>query len=191
MSGSEYQDEWEQRTGQGFRTQAVTGYEENNSSQFAAFWRKPGVQTAVGDMNGDGAINSFDIEMFVLALTAPETYTIRTGLDIVTGDTNEDGDVNAFDIQAFVSMLTNQQNGVSPVTVARLLEVERQRDPFQLRPPLIEISRPSSKSIRLNWEEDGWKLQGSENMEVWSNLTTATRSYSVDRGKKWRFFRLR
>lgn len=41
MSSSEYQDEWENRTGQGFLTQAVTGYEQNNAIRFAALWRKP------------------------------------------------------------------------------------------------------------------------------------------------------
>ena len=39
MSGAEYQDEWQKWTGKGYLTQAVTGYEENGVTNFAALWR--------------------------------------------------------------------------------------------------------------------------------------------------------
>jgi murein DD-endopeptidase MepM/ murein hydrolase activator NlpD len=42
MSSDEYQKEWEEFTGKkGHRTQAVTGYEQDNQASFAALWRKP------------------------------------------------------------------------------------------------------------------------------------------------------
>lgn len=41
MTSDEYQQEWEDRTSNGFRTQAVTGYQQNNEARFAALWRKP------------------------------------------------------------------------------------------------------------------------------------------------------
>lgn len=41
MNSDEYQKKWEELTGKGYRTQAVTGYEQNNEMRFAALWRKP------------------------------------------------------------------------------------------------------------------------------------------------------
>ena len=62
----------------------------------------------VGDMNGDGAINAFDIDPFVLALADPVAYGEQfVGIDPdVTGDINCDGALNAFDIDPFVSVVT-------------------------------------------------------------------------------------
>lgn len=39
MSGAEYQDNWQKWIGNGYLTQAVTGYEQDNQMRFAAFWR--------------------------------------------------------------------------------------------------------------------------------------------------------
>ena len=41
LTGSEYQETWEELTGEGFRTRAVTGYEAGGGARFAALWRKP------------------------------------------------------------------------------------------------------------------------------------------------------
>ena len=64
---------------------------------------------AVGDLNCDGAINSFDIDAFVLALTSPASYaTVFPGCDYMLADCNGDGAVNAFDIDPFVILLTGK-----------------------------------------------------------------------------------
>lgn len=60
-----------------------------------------------GDMNGDGKINNFDIDPFVLALTQPDVYyqlypEINPNL---IGDLNNDGTMNNFDIDPFVDLL--------------------------------------------------------------------------------------
>lgn len=61
----------------------------------------------VGDLNCDGALNAFDIDPFVLALTDPGTYAqAYSDCDYMLADCNEDGAVNAFDIDAFVGLLT-------------------------------------------------------------------------------------
>ncbi len=62
-----------------------------------------------GDMNGDGRINAFDIDPFVIALVDAEAYyalypeLIRD----VVGDINYDGVMNVFDIDPFVQLLTS------------------------------------------------------------------------------------
>jgi murein tripeptide amidase MpaA len=64
-------------------------------------------QWALGDVNCDGAVNTFDIDPFVMALTDPTTYAATfSGCDINNADANGDGLVNAFDIDPFVLLLT-------------------------------------------------------------------------------------
>ena len=61
----------------------------------------PGAASAfqVGDLNCDGAVNVFDIDPFVLALTDPSGYAAQhPGCDLLLGDANYDGAVNVFDI---------------------------------------------------------------------------------------------
>lgn len=61
----------------------------------------------LGDMNGDGDINNFDIDPFVLALVDPDGYaTAFPGLDrLRLGDIDGDGNMNNFDIDPFVNLL--------------------------------------------------------------------------------------
>jgi glucose/arabinose dehydrogenase len=61
----------------------------------------------VGDLNGDGVINNFDINAFVLALTDPSGYDQQyPNIDrTVIADINCDGSVNNFDINPFVALL--------------------------------------------------------------------------------------
>jgi hypothetical protein len=65
---------------------------------------------ATGDLNCDGAVNAFDIDPFVLALTsAPgfEAYqAVFSSCEGMLADANGDGAVNAFDIDPFVRLLT-------------------------------------------------------------------------------------
>jgi hypothetical protein len=60
-----------------------------------------------GDMNCDGAIDAFDIEPFILALTDPNGYAAAyPGCDRNLADINGDAAVDAFDIEPFVALLT-------------------------------------------------------------------------------------
>ncbi|MGE0479359.1 MAG: M20/M25/M40 family metallo-hydrolase [Phycisphaerae bacterium] len=60
-----------------------------------------------GDVNCDGAVNNFDIDPFVLALTDASAYTAAfPACAVVLADVNHDGLVNNFDIDAFVTLLT-------------------------------------------------------------------------------------
>jgi hypothetical protein len=66
---------------------------------------------SLGDCNCDCAVDLFDIDPFVLALTStPQLYAEYSAVypycDIMNADANEDGSVNNFDIDAFVGLLT-------------------------------------------------------------------------------------
>ena len=64
----------------------------------------------VGDLNCDCAVNAFDIDPFVLALTSGPTYdayyAAYPDCNHMLADMNADGVVNAFDIDPFVDCLT-------------------------------------------------------------------------------------
>jgi hypothetical protein len=63
----------------------------------------------VGDLNCDGAIDAFDIDPFVLALTDPVAYaTAYPACYLNLADCNGDGKVDAFDIDPFVALLTGE-----------------------------------------------------------------------------------
>ncbi len=62
---------------------------------------------AIGDLNCDGAVNFFDIDAFVLAITDLAGYEVAyPDCDIMLADCNGDGDVDFFDIDAFVMLIT-------------------------------------------------------------------------------------
>ncbi len=62
-----------------------------------------------GDLNCDGAIDVFDIDPFVLALTDPASYAAsHAPCSVSNADVNADGVVDAFDIDAFVALLTSR-----------------------------------------------------------------------------------
>ncbi|MGE0480863.1 MAG: DUF3466 family protein [Phycisphaerae bacterium] len=61
---------------------------------------------AVADLNCDGAVNTFDIDPFVMALADPAGYESHyPNCDRALADVNRDGRVNAFDIDPFVACL--------------------------------------------------------------------------------------
>ena len=73
------------------------------------------VPYAVGDMNCDGAIDNFDIDPFVLALTSashPEPfddyYAVWPNCHGMLADCNTDKAVDNFDIDSFVKLLTGE-----------------------------------------------------------------------------------
>jgi hypothetical protein len=72
-------------------------------SAFLAKWTCP---FFLGDLNCDGAFDSFDIEPFILALFDPGEYAKRyPDCDINSADINGDGSVDAFDIEPFLELL--------------------------------------------------------------------------------------
>jgi hypothetical protein len=62
---------------------------------------------ALGDLNCDGAVDAFDVDPFVLALSDPAGYAAAFPDCAGTlADVNGDGAVDAFDIDPFVEVLT-------------------------------------------------------------------------------------
>ncbi|MFH1747982.1 MAG: S8 family serine peptidase [Planctomycetota bacterium] len=60
----------------------------------------------VGDMNCDYAINSYDIDCFICALSDQCDYDTQCpGCNRMLADCNGDGDVNSYDIDAFVMLV--------------------------------------------------------------------------------------
>ncbi len=65
-----------------------------------------GPPCSAGDANCDGAIDAFDVEPFILALTDPNGYATRyPDCAVECSDVNGDGAVDAFDIEAFIDLL--------------------------------------------------------------------------------------
>jgi hypothetical protein len=64
------------------------------------------VEARPGDLNCDDAINAFDIDPFVLALTSPTEYAAAfPACNINNADINGDGEINVFDVDPFVDLL--------------------------------------------------------------------------------------
>ena len=68
----------------------------------------PCIHYVLGDCNGDGSINTFDIDPFVFALTDSAGYIAQYGEQAYycQCDITGDGNVNTFDIDPFVALLT-------------------------------------------------------------------------------------
>ncbi|MBL8880612.1 MAG: hypothetical protein JNG88_15985 [Phycisphaerales bacterium] len=60
-----------------------------------------------GDLNGDGRVNAFDIDPFVLALTDESAFAEQFPMidRFCAGDINRDDHLNSFDIDPFVALL--------------------------------------------------------------------------------------
>jgi len=62
----------------------------------------------LGDMDGNGTVNNFDIGAFSQALNTPTAYkTARPNFNILRADVNGSGTVNNFDIGGFSQILNN------------------------------------------------------------------------------------
>lgn len=62
-----------------------------------------------GDMNCDGAVNNFDIDLFVAAILDPVAFTAaHPDCPAENADVNDDELVNNFDVDAFVTLLLAQ-----------------------------------------------------------------------------------
>jgi hypothetical protein len=87
-----------------------THWEESGSDGDAYVYRVP--VDLPGDLNCDGAINGFDIDPFVLALTDPAAYALaHPDCDYTLADMNGDGVVNGYDIDPFVEVLVQRSAG--------------------------------------------------------------------------------
>nr|CAI78899.1 hypothetical protein fc143 [uncultured bacterium] len=79
-----------------------SGCESPNCGQVTVTVNTPGL----GDLNCDCAVDAFDIDPFVLALTDPDGYVAAyPDCDVMLADCNGDGVVDAFDIDPFVELL--------------------------------------------------------------------------------------
>ncbi|MGE0481840.1 MAG: hypothetical protein AB7Q17_15360 [Phycisphaerae bacterium] len=59
-----------------------------------------------GDLNCDGEVNNFDIDLFVLALSDPGGFAgAQPDCNIMNADVNGDGLTNNFDIEPFVTLI--------------------------------------------------------------------------------------
>ena len=87
---------------------------DSNSGPDATMYARAGA--LLGDMDGDGDVDNFDIQPFELALTDPTSFASqyqRWHEDTIRrGDIDGDGDFDNFDIQPFEELLTS---GVAPV----------------------------------------------------------------------------
>ena len=82
-------------------------YADDNGSGSGAAYVFDHTGSAVGDVNCDCAIDLFDIDPFVLAMTNPPLYAnVYPNCDYLSADCNDDGFVDLFDIDAFVDLLT-------------------------------------------------------------------------------------
>ena len=69
-------------------------------------WGVVPFQFMLGDMNCDGAVNVFDIDPFVLAMTDQAAYEAEYPECVYeNADVNGDGSVNSFDIDGFVALV--------------------------------------------------------------------------------------
>jgi hypothetical protein len=64
----------------------------------------------LGDMNADGVFDFFDIDPFVLALTAPAEFDATVGGNRDLADINRDGNVDFFDIDPFVNLIVSGES---------------------------------------------------------------------------------
>jgi hypothetical protein len=86
---------------------AGDGYSQDGEIRYARS-TAPVVQI-LGDLNCDGAVDGYDIDPFVLALTSPAAYAEAfPACDYMLADINGDGTVNGYDIDPFVGLLTSQ-----------------------------------------------------------------------------------
>jgi hypothetical protein len=70
-----------------------------------------------GDANGDGRVDNFDIDWFVLAIANPEGYVTQYGRRawVCRNDIDRNGMVNNFDIDAFVQcLIAGHSTGCNP-----------------------------------------------------------------------------
>jgi hypothetical protein len=82
------------------------GYSQSGVIRYA---RSTTPVVIVGDLNCDGAVNGYDVDPFVLALTNRTAYAAAfPACDYMLADVNDDGAVNGYDVDPFVALLTGK-----------------------------------------------------------------------------------
>ncbi len=80
------------------------------------------IEYVLGDMNGDGVVDAFDVSLFELALADPAAYTLETGLSAdIIGDISGDGVLNAFDVGPFEMLLAGGPPIPEPASAVLIL----------------------------------------------------------------------
>ncbi|MBL8881015.1 MAG: hypothetical protein JNG88_18015, partial [Phycisphaerales bacterium] len=86
---------------------ATATSDDFNTSEFSACLIVEATSLAA-DLNCDGAVNNFDIDPFVMALSDPSAYAAAyPNCSASRADVNGDGHVNNFDIDPFVACVAN------------------------------------------------------------------------------------
>jgi hypothetical protein len=78
------------------------------------------LEPLVGDMNGDGTLNAFDIEGFISALVDSQRFLEQNGISPLIGDVNGDSLLNVFDIDPFVALMVGALQGAEPQILTQL-----------------------------------------------------------------------
>jgi hypothetical protein len=91
----------------------IAGYQDIFMHDYRLGWFHV-LPFGVGDLNCDGVVDFFDINPFVLALTAGRTYEEEyPDCDRLLGDINQNNVFNYFDINLFVDLLLDRTNGAN------------------------------------------------------------------------------
>ncbi len=87
--------------------QALLLYGGEDSGRYGDLWELlPPLASEAGDLNCDCAVDSFDIEPFILALVDPAGYgKAHPACSRDLADVNGDGSVDVFDIEPFVDVV--------------------------------------------------------------------------------------
>jgi hypothetical protein len=86
----------------------VTPRDAASAGPPASVQARIGAGRAPGDLNCDGAVNNFDIDPFVLALSDPAAYEAAfPACERMNADLDGDGLVTNFDIDPFVARLSS------------------------------------------------------------------------------------
>ncbi len=98
-------------------------HDKNNEELFGLAWAGVAVPL-LGDLNGDGLVNTQDINPFVLALTNPAGFAAAFPdvYMVLAGDMNGDGQVNTEDINGFIGVLTGSAQGQAMSAFAAIPE---------------------------------------------------------------------
>ena len=97
------------------------------------------VLNTVGDLNCDGAINNFDVDAFVMAMTEPLDYAATYPYcDRMLADIDQSGAINSFDIDPFVALLTAKKAAPGDLNCDGLINA------FDLNPFVLALTDPAA-----------------------------------------------
>ncbi|MBU0569010.1 fibronectin type III domain-containing protein [bacterium] len=120
---------------------------------------------ALGDINCDGAVNIFDVQILINVITGSETDSDRIALS----DLNDDGVVNIFDLQLLINIIISGGNGAPPNSTSTI-----HKTPSMGSSPSITLSAQMSNGsntlilpdIQLQQNEENTFGLGLSNVDV-------------------------